>query len=146
MAETGLTGEQFAALAARYAVPTIHPQREFAATGGLMSYGTNLTDGFRQVGIFAGDALRSTIRRAECPGTVVDPDVVVRINEQPADISDDPIVRQRLWPSGIDDKARRGATGGDVRSSAFDKAVNHLSLTERVGTFPTWVRLRLQLG
>ena len=49
--------DQIVALAARHAVPAIYGNREFAAAGGLMSYGTNLADAFRQVGIFAGKTL-----------------------------------------------------------------------------------------
>jgi putative ABC transport system substrate-binding protein len=50
--------DQIVALAARHAVPAIYGLREFAAAGGLMSYGTDLADGFRQVGVYAGKILK----------------------------------------------------------------------------------------
>ena len=50
--------DQLVALAARHAVPTIHDLREFAAAGGLMSYGTNLADAYRQAGTYVGKILR----------------------------------------------------------------------------------------
>ena len=50
--------EQLVALAARYAVPTIYPFREFAVAGGLMSYGASLPDVFRQMGIHTGKILK----------------------------------------------------------------------------------------
>ena len=52
--------DKIVALAARYAVPTIYVQREFAVAGGLIGYGTNLTDGYRQVGMYAGRILKGT--------------------------------------------------------------------------------------
>jgi putative ABC transport system substrate-binding protein len=42
--------EQVAALAARYAVPTVYDFRVYVTAGGLISYGTSLTDTYRNVG------------------------------------------------------------------------------------------------
>ena len=50
--------DQVVALAAQYSIPTIHDQREFAAAGGLMSYGTDLADAYRQMGVYAGQILK----------------------------------------------------------------------------------------
>jgi putative tryptophan/tyrosine transport system substrate-binding protein len=50
--------EQIVALAARHGVPAIYQWRDFAAIGGLLSYGTNLSDAWRQAGIYAGRILK----------------------------------------------------------------------------------------
>ena len=50
--------EQLVVLAARHAVPAIFEWRDFAAAGGLMSYGTRLADAYRQVGVYSGQILR----------------------------------------------------------------------------------------
>jgi putative tryptophan/tyrosine transport system substrate-binding protein len=49
--------DPLAAATVRHAVPTISPYREFTAAGGLMSYGTDVADSFRQVGVYAGRIL-----------------------------------------------------------------------------------------
>jgi putative ABC transport system substrate-binding protein len=50
--------EQLAALSVRHAVPTIFQFREFAASGGLMSYGGSITDSYRLAGVYTGRILK----------------------------------------------------------------------------------------
>jgi putative ABC transport system substrate-binding protein len=50
--------KQIAELAARHGVPAIYARREYAAAGGLMSYGIDVADGFRQMGNYAGRILK----------------------------------------------------------------------------------------
>jgi len=50
--------EELAVLALRHAVPTIFQYREFAAAGGLMSYGGSITDADRLVGVYVGRILK----------------------------------------------------------------------------------------
>ncbi|MET0670145.1 MAG: ABC transporter substrate-binding protein [Xanthobacteraceae bacterium] len=50
--------EQLVTLAARHGLPVMYPLREFAEAGGLVSYGHNLVDGYREMGVYAGRVLK----------------------------------------------------------------------------------------
>jgi putative ABC transport system substrate-binding protein len=49
---------QLALLAGRHGVPAIYSDREYAEAGGLMTYGSNIVDVYRQVGVYAGRILK----------------------------------------------------------------------------------------
>jgi putative ABC transport system substrate-binding protein len=57
---------QLVNLASRHAVPAAFPNRDFAEIGGLMSYGTNIVDAFRQIGVYTGRILKGA-KPAELP-------------------------------------------------------------------------------
>jgi ABC-type uncharacterized transport system substrate-binding protein len=56
--------ERIVALAARYRVPSIYETRTYVTAGGLMSYGPNVAETYRQVGVYAGQI---GIKPAELP-------------------------------------------------------------------------------
>jgi putative ABC transport system substrate-binding protein len=58
--------EQLVLTLSRHAIPTIYEWREFAEAGGLMSYGVNLGDAYRQAGIYVGKIL-SGAKPADLP-------------------------------------------------------------------------------
>ena len=58
--------EQLAALTVRYAVPAIYVRRDFAAAGGLLSYGSDVAESYRLAGIYTGRVLKGE-KPAELP-------------------------------------------------------------------------------
>jgi putative tryptophan/tyrosine transport system substrate-binding protein len=67
---------QFVQQAAYHRLPALYSGREYCEHGGLMSYGSNITDAYRQVGVYAGQILKGA-KPADFP-------VVLVINAQTA--------------------------------------------------------------
>jgi hypothetical protein len=76
--------------------------------------------------VLAGNDRRPGIGLAERTRAVVDPDVVVRVDEDAADVADDPIVREHLWPGGVEHEAWCRASLGAWR--ALSQTFEHMGV------------------
>ena len=69
---------EIVALAAQHRVPALHFERDFAYAGGLMSYGPNIPEFYRQLGVYAGRILNGK-KPGELPVRTIRSEFVINV-------------------------------------------------------------------
>jgi hypothetical protein len=112
--------EKVVGFAAHYRIPAIYGRRNFTTAGGLLSYGDDFTETYRQVGIYAGRILKG-----EKPANLPVVQTTKLVRDQPQD-------RQRAWHRSADQCAvRRRGRSRRARNSRRYRWSDFLVLARR---------------
>src|SRR5690606_1468034 len=112
----------------------LEDRRRGYAAARVLPVGPGMAEGAHRitVGVRAHRSERAGLVGVQRTGTMIDPDVVVLIDEQTADLPEPPVVRQGLRPTGIDGERRCARRLRNVRSGSLRQARNGPCLQQGV--------------